>query len=166
MEPEPVHDFEHFDPELLAIFDGEEEFLKLPVFKKLDNSKLTCSLSNYIDFIPYDEVSDRIMRGTDKWDRTFIIFKLKFCTPTRTHFLTEVLFQKYSGDDYWVAASDQPARSGILATNGTINYVKIVQLLLHGRFGNTFNAYSLYGLCDTSNPYDPTIRVTGDFVLG
>ncbi len=144
-------DTTYVDPDLLEIFGGEEKFLQLPVFDP-DNTELG-PLTDYIDFIKYDEVTAPIMRGIDKYRRTFIVFKFRFVQSDRVVKITEVLFQRYTNNSFWTSASNPPGIYSVMAASGfeAEHYERIKQVLTDGRINNIYNVYN---------------DVHGDYILG
>jgi len=136
---------------LVETFGGEEKILALPRFQ-IDNSEFG-QLRDYPDFIRYADVTDPIMIGIDRYRRTFIVFKFQFVTPNRTLNITEVLFQRYTDENFWTSASNPAGTYSIMADGGMRpeHYEILRQVLTDGRVPNVYNSYT---------------KVTGDYVLG
>jgi hypothetical protein len=137
--------------EIIEAFGGEDNILALPRFN-IDNSNFGM-LRDYPDFIRYDDVTDPIMIGIDKYRRVFIVFKFKFEVPKRTLHITTVLFQRYTNSSYWTSASNPCGIYHIMGDGGlnSEHYAILRKVLTERR------------LNDVRNPYTGD---TGDYVLG
>ncbi len=140
-------DTEYIPDELLEAFDNIDDLPRYEINNKLFD------MTEYPDFIHYHDLSHPIMIGVDRYKRTFIVFKFKFVTPKITHYITSVLFQRYTNDPYWVTASN-PAGIYNIMGDGAVNssHIKILkQILKDKRLNNVTNVYT---------------KETGDYILG
>lgn len=118
---------------LIDAFGGLHEILKLPILEVHPRYN-----RDYIDYIEYDEVFYPIMRGIDKSDRFFIIFKLQIHYPDKTQNITQVIFQRYSDQNIWTSSSNPPGLHDILG-QGDQQYTNIKELILTGKLYNNYN---------------------------
>lgn len=128
--------------EIIEAFGGEDNILALPRFQ-IDNSNFGM-LRDYPDFIKYDDVTDPIMIGVDKYRRTFIVFKFGFVLPNKTLKITTVLFQRYTDSSYWTSASNPPGNYHIMGEGGLNlpHYDILKKVLTDGRLNNVHNIYT------------------------
>lgn len=100
---EAVNLLKHMHPKLIDAFGGEEKIKALPKFE-IDNSKIT--MTECLDFIRYDEVSEPVMWGLDRFSRLFFVFKLQFTGDEGgVRKYAEIAFQRYTNETMWVSAN-------------------------------------------------------------
>jgi len=82
-----THDLEH-------LYDN----LDVPIL----NVKNRTACTDYIDFLEWDEVSEPIMKGTDKFTRKFIVIKMIiFINNSNNMKIMQTFFQRYTDGYGW-----------------------------------------------------------------
>jgi hypothetical protein len=75
-----------------------------------------CGDTDYIDFIKYDEVTEPVMHGVDKFNRKFVV--IKFLVDNK-HKLMQTFFQRYTDGYGWMGCGH--ATINLLDTTGNMD---------------------------------------------
>ena len=84
--------------------------------------------TGYIDFITLDKMLEPIMRGTDKYNRRFIVIKMNIDNKQ----VFQTFFQRYTdSEEMWMGAGHQGIN--LISTEGGINecQFKLIEDIIH-----------------------------------
>jgi hypothetical protein len=82
-------------PLLVAALGGEEAFAALPELDLGDK----CGSTGYLDFLRPEDMTAPVMRGSDKYGRPFVAFRME----RKAQVQVEVVFRRYTTGSTWTS---------------------------------------------------------------